>query len=104
MITKTKALVKNSKATRGKGRDDLLMSEWLLIGAYTNPQDATWDQSLDVTHDEYCSTEHIMYTIYWYQASRTWAATKVPYTGYENSTEYLSRKMQVFKDDTYFSR
>jgi hypothetical protein len=57
MITKTKALVKNSKATRGKGRDGLPMSERLLIGAYTNPQDAACDQSLDVTHDEYCSTE-----------------------------------------------
>jgi hypothetical protein len=38
MITKTKALIKNSKAARGKGRDGLLMSERLLIGAYTNPQ------------------------------------------------------------------
>jgi hypothetical protein len=50
-------LVKNSKATRGKERDGLLMSERLLIGAYINPQDDACDQSLDVTHDEYCSTE-----------------------------------------------
>jgi hypothetical protein len=33
------------------------MSERLLIGAYINPQDDACDQSLDVTHDEYCSTE-----------------------------------------------
>jgi hypothetical protein len=57
MITKTKGLVKNSKATRGKGRDGLLMSEQLLIGAYTNPQDAACDQSLDIIHDKYCSTK-----------------------------------------------
>jgi hypothetical protein len=51
IITKTKALVKYSKAARGKGRDGLLMSERLLIGAYTNPQDAAGNQSLNVTHD-----------------------------------------------------
>jgi hypothetical protein len=49
MITKTKALVKNSKATRGKGRDGLLMSEQLLIGAYTNPQDVIKAWTLHMT-------------------------------------------------------
>ena len=33
------------------------MSEQPLIGAYINPQDAACGQSLDITHDEYCSTE-----------------------------------------------
>jgi hypothetical protein len=91
MITKTKALVKNSKATRGKGRDGLLMSERLLIGAYTNPQDAACDQSLDVTHDEYCSTE--MSSVGPYRRARHVAAGHTRVCGMSDSDHRLHVKL-----------
>jgi len=96
MITKTKALVKNSKATRGKGRDGLLMSERLLIGAYTNPQDAACDQSLDVTHDEYCSTE--MSSVGPYRRARhvarmitnEWKDERLEYRGDDGNRQWIT--------------